>query len=148
MTIFLNSNLEKLSRDKIEQKTQKQIDSKAWAPCDKNELINQDLAHEYGHFIQKLILEKQKDKELVSKMKDSDTGTQQIDRYERMLALKSKNDILKIQKERFNKTDDFISEYGKESHFEFFAETFANLVTSKKPTTLAKSLEIYIKENL
>lgn len=143
MTIFLNSNLEKLSRDKIEQKTQKQIDNKDWAPCDRNELINQDVAHEYGHFVQKLIFEKQKDKELTSKM-----SAQQIDSYEKMLALKIKKDILKIQKERFNKTDDFISNYGDYSNFEFFAETFANLVTSKEPTTLAKSLEIYIKENL
>lgn len=143
MTIFINSNLEKLSREEVEKKTKVQVENKSWAPCDKDELINQDIAHEYGHFVQKLIFEKQMDKNLTSEM----TG-QQIDGYERMLALKCKQDILKIQKERFNETNDFISHYGSKSSFEFFAETFANLVTCKKPTTLAKSLEIYIKENL
>lgn len=143
MTIFLNANLASLSKEQIESKTKVQVDKKFWAPCDKENLINQDVAHEYGHFVQKLIFEKQMDKNLTRNM-----SAKQIDNYEKMLALKCKKDILKIQKERFNKTDDFISRYGSKSNFEFFAETFSNLMTSKKPTTLAKSLEIYIKENL
>lgn len=143
MTIFLNSNLETRSRTELESFTKNQVDNEIWAPCDKDELINQDIAHEYGHFVQKLIFEKQMDKNLTSEMTN-----QQIDKYEKMLALKCKQDILKIQKERFNETNDFISKYGSETNFEFFAETFSNLVTSKNPTTLAKSLEIYIKENL
>ena len=55
MTIYLNSNLEKYTKEELEQRTINQINNKIWAPCDKNELINQDLAHEYGHFVQKLI---------------------------------------------------------------------------------------------
>lgn len=143
MTIFLSSKLEKLSRGEIENDTKIQVDNKFWAPSDKEEFINKSVAHEYGHFVQKLIFEKQMDKNSTSEM-----TRQQIDGYERMLALKCKQDILKIQKERFNDTNDFISHYGSKSNYEFFAETFSNLVTCKKPTTLAKSLEIYIKENL
>ena len=143
MTIFMNSNLKTTTKEEIEKRTKTQIENKFWAPCDKEEYINQDLAHEFGHFVQKLIIDKKQDKELTKNM-----TAQQIDKYESMLALKCKQDILKIQKERFNKTDNFISKYGKKSSFEFFAEIFSNLVTSKSPTTLAKSLEIYIKENL
>lgn len=59
-----------------------------------------------------------------------------------------KREILAIQKEKFNEDSDYISKYGTYNSKEFFAETFANLVNTKKPTTLAKSLEIYIRENL
>lgn len=143
MTIFLNSNLSTRTKQQIEEQAKKQIDMKHWSPCDKENLINQTLAHEYGHFVHKLILDKQKDKEEISKM-----STEQIYSYEKMLAWKCKKDILKIQKEKFNSNNEFISNYAKDNSFEFFAETFANLVNSKNPTTLAKSLEIYIKENL
>ena len=143
MTIFLSSDLSTKTKHQIEKDTKDQIDMKYWSPCDNNELINHTLAHEYGHFVQKLLIEKNIDKE---KRKKQNFSQNKLD-YS-MEAIKIKNSILKIQKEKFNETNSFISEYATENSREFFAEVFANLMTSKEPTNLAKSLEIYIKENL
>lgn len=94
--------------------------------------------------IEKLIIEKKlrNDENLFDK------DINERSREYKMQAVKIKNEILNIQKERFGLRNDQISEYGKVNAREFFAESFANLVNSKNPTTIAKATEIYIKENL
>lgn len=144
MTIFLNSNLSKVSKQMLELETKSQVDAKYWSPCDKEEYINHTLAHEYGHFVEKLLI----DKKMQADERSKNMSYVEKKQLHNILAVKIKFDILKIQQERFNKKDKFISDYGEKDSREFFAETFANLVNSKNPTTLAKSLEIYIKENL
>lgn len=154
MTIFLNANLSKKSKKDIEEETKYNIQAKHWSPCDDNELINHTLAHEYGHFLEKLLFDKKvkNDKQfqenLVPKSLDMAKHINQYVNYEKIFAKQVKYDILKIQKKHFNDSNDFISKYGNYDAFEFFAETFANLVNSKNPTNLAKAMEIYLKENL
>jgi len=143
MTIFLSSDLSSRTKKDLETETKYLVKNKDWSPCDNNELINHTLAHEYGHFIQKLLIEKTIDKD---KRKKQTLSQNKFD-YS-LEAIKIKNSILKIQKEKFNDTNSFISNYATTNSKEFFAEVFANLMTSKEPTNLAKSLEIYIKENL
>lgn len=144
MSIFLNKDYYTRDKNKIIE-LHKNARSKGWfSASDENELLNASIAHEYGHFIEKLIIDKKIEEEKTKKeMTQFD-----IDFAYNYHAIKIKHEILKIQKEKFNSDENFISEYGNKNTKEFFAESFANLVTSKNPTTIAKATEIYIKENL
>ncbi len=143
MTIFLSDRLIKNDRRTLEQSTQNQIDMKNWSASDKQDLINHTISHEYGHFIQKLIVDKQLKQDNVDM---SDVNTVKLTR--RLYERKAKQEILKICKEQFKDDNEFISRYGNKDSAEFFAEAFANLADCKNPTNIAKATEIYIKENL
>lgn len=144
MTIYLNKDYFTLPKNEVISVEEYERKIGHFSPCDKEEYITATLSHEYGHFIEKLIIEKKlrNDENLFDK------DINERSREYKMQAVKIKNEILNIQKERFGLTNDQISEYGKVNSREFFAESFANLVNSKNPTTIAKATEIYIKENL
>lgn len=144
MTIFLGKNAYDRSKKEIESITENQVSSKKWSQCDDENLINHTIMHEYGHFVET---------QIINKIIKKDHNIENLSPVEKIsifdaYARRIKRDIIHIQKEKFNTYNDFISEYGNYNSKEFFAETFANLVNSKNPTTLAKSLEIYLKENL
>lgn len=144
MTIFLGKNAYDKNKVEIERVTDNQVNQKSWSPCDKENLINHTIMHEYGHFIETKIINKLIKKDHNLETLNPADKIALFDAY----AKKIKHEILVIQKAKFNKDGDFISNYGNRNSKEFFAETFANLVNTKKPTTLARSLEIYIRENL
>lgn len=144
MTIFLGKDMYSRSFEEIKKQADLNQSSGWWCKSDNEEQINKVIAHEYGHFIQKLII----DKRISENPKTDDMNLVQLINYASFEAAACKREILKIQKEKFGTSENVISEYGKENSREFFAEVFANLVTSKNPTTLAKSLDIFLKENL
>lgn len=144
MTIFLGKDVYTKNKQLIEKDAKYNQDIRFWSKSDDKDLVNKVIAHEYGHFIEKLII----DKKIKDDPKTKEMETYQLINYANMQAGLIKREIISIQKKHFNSTEKTISEYGEYNGKEFFAETFANLVTSKEPTTLAKSLEIYLKENL
>ena len=42
---------------------------------------------------------------------------------------------------------DDVGEYGKKNQAEWFAEVYANMSLSSKPTNMAKAMKSYLKEN-
>lgn len=144
MSIFLNKDYYTDNKSEMIS-LQKEAKKRNWfSKSDENELLNASIAHEYGHFIEKLII----DKKINEEKSQKDMTHFDFDLAFSYHAIKIKREILKIQKEKFNSDEQFISEYGRKNSREFFAEAFSNLVTSKNPTTIAKATEIYIKENL
>lgn len=143
MTIFLSDDLIYQDKKTIESLTKIQIQSNWWSKSDQQEMINHTLCHEYGHFVQKLIIDKQLERDKVDLSNENN-----VNLIRSIYAKKCKRDILSICKEQFHDDNEFISRYGEKQAVEFFAEAFANLVDSKNPTNIAKATEIYIKENL
>lgn len=143
MTIFLSDDLIYQNKGSLEALTKANISIEHWSKCDNKELINHTLSHEYGHFVQKLIIDKQLERDKV----DLSTETN-VNLIRSIYAKKCKREILNICKTQFKDDNKFISEYGAEKATEFFAEAFANLVDSQNPSNIAKATEIYIKENL
>ena len=144
MTIFLGQDVYTKNKQVVEMNAKFNQNKGFWSKSDDKELVNSVIAHEYGHFIEKLII----DKKIQNCPKTHDMDAYQLKNYFNLQSGLIKRKIISIQKERFNDVNTHISDYGETNSNEFFAETFANLVTSKTPTTLAKSLEIYLKENL
>lgn len=144
MTIWLNKDLYTKPKQLVYENEKATRQMGYFSKSDDNELLNAVISHEYGHFIEKLIIDKKlKDNENFLDMKPNEKS-----REFSLQAAKIKHEILKIEKERFNSNETHISDYGEENAKEFFAEAFANLATSKNPTNIAKATEIYVKENL
>lgn len=144
MQIFLGEKVNTGDKQLLEDNLKQTVKNQFWSQSDDNQLLNHTIVHEYGHFIQTLII----NKKLRADKNFENMDYIQKKQYFNNEALKCKNAILKIQNEKFGTNENFISKYGSTNSKEFFAEAFANLMTTSKPTNLAKSLEIYIKENL
>lgn len=73
-----------------------------------------------------------------------------LGRNKNNLAIKVRNDVEKILKNKYTKHGEDaimnISKYSTTNSMEWFAETFSNLIlTDKEPTPVAKALDDYIR---
>lgn len=126
----------------IEKKTQSQIDIGFWSPCDKENLVNHTIAHEYGHFIERTLVEKRIKEKTGRSSRFLDSS--EYNKYSKEIY----KEIYNIKRERLDdKSKERVSRYAYDCTQENFAEIFANLATSKKPTNWGKAMEIYLKEN-
>lgn len=94
--------------------------------------------HEMGHVVECCIFKKI--------IRNNPT----ISRSHRDLAIKVRNDVEKILKNKYTKPGKDaimnISKYSTTNSMEWFAETFSNLIlTDKEPTPVAKALDDYIR---
>lgn len=155
LQIVFNKDLTIASKDAVENNIQKQINSGYWTKSDKKELINHTPTHEYGHYIQKVLMEqdsktqegKRIKEEYLKKYINSKNKRLITQEYAENYATKYFKQIQRINRREFGKesmTD--ISLYGETSNRECFAELFANANTTKNPTNLSKSLDIFLKE--
>lgn len=137
--IIFNKTFEKKTIDKLEETSQKMIESNFWTDSDKYYYGSKVMSHEVGHYVQRVL-------------------TEQIAAKRGEKELREKNNTLydkKISQEMFNKIDKICydnfgehaktSVYGTKNEFEFFAETFCELVTKHNPSNTAKALDIYLK---
>ncbi len=137
--IIFNKTFEKKTMGKIEETSQKMIEIKYWTDSDKYYYGSKVMSHEVGHYVQRVL-------------------TEQIAAKRGEKELREKNNTLydkKISQEMFNKIDKICydnfgehaktSVYGTKNEFEFFAETFCELVTKHNPSNTAKALDIYLK---
>lgn len=104
-----------------------------WAmPCGKDNYSNYSLSHEYGHLLTAEIMNRK------------GVSTFEISAFESRIA----RQIMNIYEEQNNYSSNYrldISEYGKSSPAEFFAECFANL-NCGKPNPLGKAMETWLKQ--
>lgn len=160
LQIVLNKDLTFANRERVEKMTSEQIDSGYWSKSDKNELVNHTLTHEFGHYVQRILMEKEKEtqngKERYNQVMEEYTKAKTT--KERQFVLKTYSEdcatryfkqIQRIHRQIFGKEDEKeISEYGKRSNTEAFAELFANLSTSKNPSNMSKSMKLFLEKNM
>lgn len=160
LQIVLNKDLTFANRERVEKMTSEQIDSGFWSTSDKNELVNHTLTHEFGHYVQKVIMEKEKEtpkgKERYNKMSEALSNTNNINEKNLILQTYSEDcatryfkEIQRIHRKKFGKeNENDISRYARKSNSEAFAELFANLNTSKNPNKLSQAMLIFLEKNM
>lgn len=161
LQIVLNKDLTFANRERVEKMAKDQIDIGYWSQSDKHELVNHTLTHEFGHYVQKVIMEKEKEtpkgKERYNKMSEALSNTNNINEKNLILKTYSEDcatryfkEIQRIHRKMFGTKEDEkdISEYAKKSNRETFAELFANLNTSKNPSKLSQAMLIFLEKNM
>lgn len=137
--IIFNKTYEKRNAIQIEQEVQVQINEKYWTKSDRQNLLVHTMTHEMGHYVQRVLTE-----QIAEQRGEVDIRARNPLKYDNTIANEMTNKIAMICKQKFNskiKT----SEYGSTNDYEFFAETFSEMLTCDNPSDTAKSLEIYLK---
>ena len=124
--IIFKSNLETKKRQKIEETAKQQISMGYWTKSDKDQLVNRTMTHELGHYVQRMLTHTH-----VEKVGESEVRSNNPIAYDTKVAEKMRADVKKICYTKFG-VKPRSSEYGETSPFEWFAETFAELHTTKK----------------
>lgn len=160
LQLVLNKDLKFSNKDRVEQNTKEMIDSGFWAKCDKKEFVNHTITHEFGHYVQRLLLHehqktvngKEEYNNYLTKLVKCRTQTEKenlANKYAEEFATKCFKDIQRIHRKEFGKeSKKDISEYGQTNNRETFAELFTNLNNSKEPNSLAKAMGIYLDKNM
>lgn len=138
--LIYNKSIIKQNRQQVEAVASSQIKQKFWTPSDKNELVNHVAVHELGHFVQRILIDKQ------AKV-DGKPKNFQSPRYDLNRAKEMRTEIKKICYNTFGQQPK-ISEYGRNDPYEFFAEAFCEFYTTNNPSATAQALGIYLKEKL
>ena len=158
LNIVFNQDIKFMDKKRLNSQVQEQIDSGFWMKPKKSEYVNYTLTHEFGHYVQRVLMEKEA---------KTTQGKQEIDEIKmHILSAKSKKEaelitrkfaedkatkyfkeIQRIHRKEFGKEDTtLLSRYGQTNNREAFAELFAELNTSNNPNTLSKSMEIFLKK--
>lgn len=142
MQICYNKKFFNQAQNEIYKNSKKNIDSGWHSHSDEENIVNHTIAHEYGHFVERTIVEKYKN--------NNPEEYSQFSDFETYYKAKSKEickKIYQIKAEQLgDKTHDRVSEYAYDCYPENFAEIFANLATSKKPTNWGNAMKIFLKE--
>ena len=156
--IVYNDQLKKTNLKAIALQADKQMSTGFWQKVDKKNYTKYITTHEFGHFIQDMIIINQikKDPTSFEAMKTNFNNKlynkqkrQVITSWYDSRASEIKKQILKIHDKNFGtlKPTD-LSQYGQKNDFEFFAEVFAGANLNSQPNNLQKSMLIYLKEEL
>ena len=160
LQIVLNQDMKYSNRERVEQNTQKLIDDGFWIRSDKDQLVNQTITHEFGHYVQRVLMKNEQNTKAGKKeyndflqnlenCKSQKQVKKLIQQFSEDKATKYFKQIQRIHRKEFGKESaDDISRYGKENNREAFAELFANLNTCKEPNTLARSMEIFLNKKM
>lgn len=157
-TIFLNPDYFKSYSEYVEQQL-KQIKDNWKMPASKEKISSYTISHEFGHFIQNILFKKIKEKNPEEWLKIKERALTKNTNSAILKILKSwyntkatsmRKEIINIAKKMDNDISSktygkYISDYGKTSPQEFFAECFANL-ESGNPNILGKAIKIYLEE--
>ena len=160
LQIVLNQDLKFSNKERLEKNVEYQVVNNIWAKCDKEEYVNQTITHEFGHYVQKVLMQKELntkqgrikyDKYIddLSKATHIEERQSIAKRYSEEYATKYFKSIQRIHRKYFGKENiKDISTYGETNNREAFAELFANLNCSKEPTTLGKATEIFLAKKM
>lgn len=120
----------------IVKRTKEAVKKEYHARCDDKNLQVYTITHEYGHFLQDVIIKKRLEK----KGEDPNIHTNKIKESKKIW-----QEILQINKEKYKSNNEFISNYGYTNPNEFFAEAFAESQLSSNQSTLAKSTIVLLE---
>lgn len=142
MQICFNETKINKSEKELYKNTKEQIDNGFWSKSDSENIINHTIAHEYGHFVERTLIENfiQQNPAEYKQYKDFDSYYEEKSREIR-------KDIYNIKRTKLADPDrKRVSGYAEDSDPENFAEIFANLVTTKSASNWAKAMKIYLEE--
>jgi hypothetical protein len=155
--IYYNANFANKTLKQVEEHTKAQQDSGWWTRCDEKNLSRQVTTHEFGHFVNYNLIKKLIDRRCPKKYKELEIAYNngdiskitEITNLQMRMAYSINNQIALISKKIYGtmRLED-ISEYGKTSQMETFAELYTNAMLSSKPNDMSKALKKYIKEKL
>ena len=163
LQVVYNKNMQYMNKERLEQQIQNQIDQNFWTKSDKNELVNHTISHEYGHYIQRVLMERdirqhKEDKERRQKLindikahpKNKDKANQLVKKYSEEYATKYIKSVQRICRKNFGRDYEqkILSQYSTENNREYFAEIFCNSATNKNPDDLGKAMQIYLNKKL
>lgn len=164
LQIIYNHDVKYLTKERLEKNTQKQIESNYWTRSDKDELVNHTISHEYGHFIQRVLMERdiqknKQDKErrekllndLYTKGRNNPKKKQSlIQEYAEEYATKYIKSVQRVCRKNFGRDYEkkVLSDYSRKSNREYFAEIFCNSETNKNPDDIGKAMKIYLNKKL
>ncbi len=137
--IIFNKSYQRDTAREVETQVQKQIEIGYWTKSDRQNLLVHTMTHEMGHYVQRVLTE-----QIAEQRGEVDIRARNPLQYDDDIASEMTNKIAMICKQQFNskiKT----SEYGSTDDYEFFAETFSEMLTCDNPSDTAKALEIYLK---
>lgn len=160
LQVVYNKDIQYMNKDRLEKLTQDQIQSKYWTKSD--DLINHTITHEYGHYIQRVLMERdvRKNKEdkarrqklLADIDQSKSTGKTQslIQEYSEEYATKYIKKVQRICRKNFGRDYEkkVLSRYGTECNREYFAEIFCNAETNTNPDDIGKAMKIYLNKKL
>lgn len=150
------------NRQSYEKDVAEQIRQGHWLKTDAKEYVNSTISHEYGHYVQRVLMELDRQtpegKKIYEDFKNSyrsaktkSARTHIAKSYREAYATKYFKAIQREHRKYFNKEqdiDEIMSGYGKESDREAFAELFMHLNCSKQPNTFAQAMESFLNKKL
>lgn len=162
LQVVYNQDIQFMNKERLERQTQKQIDSGFWTKSDNEDLVNHTITHEYGHYVQRILMErditqhnedKARRNELIEDIKKSKStsNTQKlIQEYSEEYATKYIKSVQKICRKNFGRDYEtkILSRYGTESNREYFAEIFCNAETNTNPDDIGKAMQIFLNKKL
>ena len=159
--IILNNDIQKTNRKNLENSVQNVINTGHWVSVDKSELVNKSITHEFGHHVQRVLMELDKQtpdgEEKYNKLlTDLYTAKSNKDRelisseYAENYATQYFKEIQRIERKQFNHTTtaDMLSGYSKKSNMEAFAELFAKTNCNKQKDTLSQAMDIFLNKKM
>lgn len=160
LQVVYNKDIQFMNKERLEQHTKNEIDSKFWTKSD--DLVNHTITHEYGHYIQRVLMERdiaQHNEDKARKQKllsDIDQSKSQIktqkliQEYSEEYATKYIKSVQKVCRKNFGRDyeKETLSRYSETSNREYFAEIFCNAETNTNPDDIGKAMKIYLSKKL
>ena len=137
--IIFNKSYQRDTAREVETQVQKQIEIGYWTKSDRQNLLVHTMTHEMGHYVQRVLTE-----QIAKQRGEVDIRARNPLQYDDDIANEMRTKIRSICKNTFHTTST-TSIYGTSDPYEFFAETFSEMLTCDNPSDTAKSLEIYLK---
>lgn len=163
LQMVYNSDAKYLTRERLEKNTQEQIDQQYWTKSDKDELVNHTITHEYGHFVQRVLMEREvrSDKNAKARYEKllTDINVNRgkknkiqklVQVYDEECATRYIKAVQRVCRKNFGRDYESVklSEYGETNNREYFAEIFCNAETNRNPDDIGKAMKIYLKKRL
>ena len=162
LQLVYNKDARYYNKERLENNVSKQIKMGYWVDSDKDQLVNHTITHEYGHYVQRVLMLKDsqtKDgKDRINKLYDEIEKSKSVikkkelvSKYSEDYATKYFKSIQRIARKNYGREYEKqkISDYANKNNRETFAELFCSLNTNSNPDNdLVKAMEIYLKRRL
>ena len=160
LQVIYNKDIQHMNKERLENETRQQIKQKYWTRSD--DLVNHTISHEYGHYIQRILMERDiqknnEDKERrqklisdINKTKNLNKTKKLIQEYSEEYATKYIKSVQRVCRKNFGRDyeKNVLSGYSTKNNREYFAEIFCNSETNTYPDDIGKAMQIYLKKKL
>jgi len=157
LKIVFSDSWKKETPSSVDKMVKRAQQDKWWVDCDSDKTLRLVATHEYGHFIQYNLIKKIIDRrhkteytELLNNYKQHSVkkNFKSVQNLFDKIAYQINNKIALISKEKYGTMNvDDVGKYGKTNQAEWFAEVYANMALSSKPTDMAKAMKIYLRDD-